>query len=70
MVLEIFLFVCVSGAQAGTPNFLCKRHPMPSMEICEKASNTFKASTDQSIGKGNTVFIYCGGKDRWAHIGN
>jgi hypothetical protein len=64
MILEIFLFVCVSGSQAGTPNFLCQKHAMPSMEVCERAAGTFEVSRDTS-GAGNAVFAYCGSKNQW-----
>ena len=65
-VAETFLFVCVAGAAAGTPNYLCKQHLMPSIEACVQATQTFKASPNNATSdKESRVFIYCAPEGNW-----
>lgn len=64
---EIFLFVCISGSTAGTPNFMCQMHKMADAKACAEAVSSMKIApaTDD---KGNRVFAYCAPKGemkRW-----
>lgn len=66
-MLEIFLFVCVSGAALGTPNYLCKQHKMQDMQQCVQAAQTFKATTQDTATKEkeSRVFLYCAPEGNW-----
>lgn len=56
----VFLFVCVAGAAPGTPNFLCRQHPMPTLDACIKAIETARFTpTNATHDKESRVFAYC-----------
>lgn len=67
--LAIYLFVCVAGSAPGTPNFLCKQHRMPDMDVCQRAvQNTVRASLNNATSdKESRVFFYCAPEGKWSN---
>jgi hypothetical protein len=66
----IFLFVCVAGAAPGTPNFLCRQHPMPTFEACTKAIETMRFTpANATHDKESRVFAYCAPEGGFANEG-
>lgn len=63
-VVEIFLYVCVTGSTAGSPNYLCQQHKMESLKVCESAAQTLRIPSSNDP-KANTVFAYCATQGKW-----
>lgn len=67
---EIFLHVCIAGAAAGTPNYLCKMHLQPDEAQCHRAIQSMRiAPLDASKEKDVRVFAYCAPEGKW-HANN
>jgi hypothetical protein len=65
-VIDLFLHVCIAGAAAGTPNYLCKSHQMPDAATCAAAVSTMKiAPLDATKEKDVRVFAYCAPYGFW-----
>jgi hypothetical protein len=56
---SVMLYVCISGAAAGTPNFHCERTPHPSYASCFKALAQVRI-VEPPAGRANAVVAYCG----------
>ena len=53
-----FLHVCVAGAASGTPNYLCKMHPMDA-GTCWATLERMRIEPKAPAEKDVRVFAYC-----------
>lgn len=69
--MVFFLHVCVSGAAAGAPNFLCKSHEMDP-GTCWATLERMRIEPKTPAEKDMRVFAYCapagGFNDEWGKV--